>query len=74
MIVDISLITPAKDDIVVVTLDYGNLPMHMRSKMNQDAKNIIKETFPNNQVIIKGKTTTVELKDKSDIDDKDLEI
>jgi hypothetical protein len=52
MIVEVSLLKPAWDDIIVVKVDCGKMPPHIRSQVQKETLDRMKEIFPNNKILI----------------------
>lgn len=51
-VVDVGIITPEWNDIIVVKMDYGKMPPHKRIELAESSLKKLKEMFPNNKIMM----------------------
>jgi hypothetical protein len=54
---DVYTLKPEEDDIIIVTINCGNLPAHVRHQYLENYNTELKKIFPNNKLIIKQKNS-----------------
>ncbi len=50
-----------ENDVLIVSMKIGNLPMHRATKLLLDCKDQLKEVFPNNAILIMPNSTSISI-------------
>ena len=57
---DIKVLDVKPNDVILVTVDLGSMPIRVSSKYMTDLRDYTKHIYPNNNVIVVPKETTIE--------------
>lgn len=64
-VVDISTIKPELDDIILIKIDYGKLPSHIRTSHSENMLKYAKQIFPKNKIVIMSAKDSISLEKDS---------